>query len=465
MSYDALEDFAGPGGWDEGAKMLGLRLYGIDHDGPACETARAAGHHREQADVTEHESPEWARGLGHVSSPSCTLFSMAGSGVGRLVLDVLADGITRILRGADPATVRADTQEAIYPTAHAEAVKANEKRKPEKRRAPEKVEAKARLDAKIAALVLEPARRIMELDPEWVALEQVAEVYPLWQVYERELSARGWSCFAVIVNAADFGVPQTRRRTIFGASRVRKIAPPIPTHTEHPQGDDLFGTSLAKWVCMADALGWGWEDGPSCTVSSGGAATGGAEPFANADYRRRLWDYVVDRRTNSKGSRGTTVLTVPVPVTRPAPTLTGKSGEQWVIRPDETAPVYVNGNQPNAGRRSADEPAPTIMFGHRSNDVRWVFDRPATTVVGSFKPEVIAAPGFRTDISRQDAPGSISVSVSEAGVLQSFRADYPWQGSKSKQYEQVGNAIPPLLAAHILSAVTGIPLDLTGVAA
>ena len=70
--YDALEDFAGPGGWDEGARLLGLRFHGIDYDRTACDTARAAGHHREQADVTEHKSPEWARGKGHVYfSPGC----------------------------------------------------------------------------------------------------------------------------------------------------------------------------------------------------------------------------------------------------------------------------------------------------------------------------------------------------------------------------------------------------------
>ena len=35
--------------------------------------------------------------------------------------------------------------------------------------------------------------------------------------------------------------------------------------------------------------------------------------------------------------------------------------------------------------------------------------------------------------------------------------DYPWQGPKTAQYAQVGNAIPPLLAAHIIAALDGAP--------
>lgn len=428
MTFDALEDFAGPGGWDEGARMVGLRLFGVDYDKAACETAQAAGHHREQADVTEHESPAWARGKGYVSSPSCTLFSMAGSGIGRLVINILCDAVKSILTGSDPDEVREVARGAIYPVALAEAEAKNAKRKPDKKWSAEKVAEKARLDAKVAALVLEPARRIIELGPEWLAFEQVPEVLPVWHAYRTVLSNQGWSVWVGVMNAADYGVPQTRRRAILIASRVREVSPPEPTHAENPQGPDLFGAALQPWVCMADALGWGWEDEPSCTVSSGGAATGGAEPFANQGYRKRLREYVVDRRTNSKAAGGGMSPTVPVAVTRPAPTFTGKSGTQWVVRPG------------------------------------WTYDRPATTIVGSFKPEIVAAPGYRTEISRQNAPDSVSVSVSEAGILQSFRADYPWQGTRGKQYEQVGNAIPPLLAAHILSAATGVALRLEAAA-
>ena len=83
----------------------------------------------------------------------------------------------------------------------------------------------------------------------------------------------------------------------------------------------------------------------------------------------------------------------------------------------------------------------------------WTTERPATTIVGSFNPDVVSAPGYRTKVSRQNAEGSVRVTVAEAGILQSFPADYPWHGSRSKQYEQVGNAVPPRLAAHILASL------------
>lgn len=47
------------------------------------------------------------------------------------------------------------------------------------------------------------------------------------------------------------------------------------------------------------------------------------------------------------------------------------------------------------------------------------------------------------------------VTPAEAGVLQTFRADYPWHGKLGKQHMQAGNAIPPKLAEALLNVVTG----------
>ncbi len=45
------------------------------------------------------------------------------------------------------------------------------------------------------------------------------------------------------------------------------------------------------------------------------------------------------------------------------------------------------------------------------------------------------------------------LAASEAGQLQTFPSDYPWSGKDISQ--QIGNAIPPRLAAHVLAAALG----------
>lgn len=395
--------FAGPGGWDEGLRMIGRTdVLGIEWDESACLTAEAAGHKRLRADVAKLDPRDYIGAEGLIASAPCTKFSGAGSGVGVKVLHILVDAIRRIFAGDDCI---AETREAVYPTCLLDRERANSRRTLARRWTSEKVEAAAREDAFVTCLVLEPARWIVAMNPEWVAMEQVPQVQPLWDAYAAHLRSLGFSAWAGLLLAADYGVPQTRTRAILMASRVRTITPPEPTHAEHPEGVDLFGGGYReKWVSMAEALGWGFDSEPSCTVSSGGAATGGAEPFANAGYRKRLASFV---------SAGVTCSV--------------------------TAPKM------SAAERNA----------------AWANHRPATTVAADPR---IADPGYRKGNERQFRPDGIRVTVQEAGVLQSFAADYPWQGTSTKQYEQVGNAVPPLLSAHILTAL-GVgqldPLDVT----
>ncbi|HEU4913077.1 MAG TPA: DNA cytosine methyltransferase, partial [Actinomycetes bacterium] len=128
-----------------------------------------------------------------------------------------------------------------------------------------------------------------------------------------------------------------------------------------------------------------------------------------------------------------------------APTVTSKA-RSW-----DRYLVPVN-DRPHATHRRADQPAPTLAFGHERP--RWVFHRPSPTIVGSFHPDVVAAPNYRTSTARQDQTGSVRVTVAEAGVLQGFPPDYPWTGSRTAQFQQVGNAIPPPLAEAVVRTLT-----------
>jgi DNA (cytosine-5)-methyltransferase 1 len=418
-----LDGCAGPGGWSEGIRRwLGLHDVGLEWDESACATRAAAGHATIRVDVSSFVlAPVVGRVWGLLFSPPCTLFSEAGTRIGRLVLDALAEGIRRMMRGED---CRQEVREQVFPIALKAQEARNRKRAEGKRWEPSRVEAAARDDAFVACLVLEPARYLHALlsavDPvvpfEWAAFEQVPAALPLWQVFAEELRRVGWSVWAGILNAADYGVGQSRRRAVLIGSAVRRVGPPEPTHAEDGGGEDLFGGFRARWRTMAETLGWGATDRPAPTVTAGGARTGGAEPFPTNARKlltdaqdRGAWVLHTNRDQRPDGTRQTVD-----PHTRPAPTLTGKFGGQWV------------------------------------------FKRPATTVQATGR---IAPPGHRDRAGgeRQFGPDTIRISVEEAGLLQSFPADYPWQGGKNKGYEQAGNAVPCLLAAHVASAASGVP--------
>ncbi|WP_405018015.1 DNA cytosine methyltransferase [Kitasatospora sp. NBC_00070] len=319
---DTLDLFAGPGGWSEGLRRHhSIADIGIEWDAAASRTRAAAGHVTVRADVAQIATAPM-RGRIHrlIASPPCQAWSRAGKQLGLRDQPLVHQAIDDLARGRD-------SRAALL-------VGCEDPR---------------------SLLAAEPMRYIHDLRPEDVVMEEVPDALPLFRHYAEVLRGWGYSTWCGNLNAADFGVPQSRRRAILIASNKRTAQPPEPTHTEHGEEGNLFGEFRDRWVSMAEGLGWGATDRPAPTVTAGGGKTGGAEPF------------------------------------------------------------------PTQARRA--------LEGSRER--------------GAWK-------------GRSGAADTARITVLEAGVLQSFPGDYPWQGTQTKQYEQAGNAVPPLLAAHVAAAAFGL---------
>ena len=70
----------------------------------------------------------------------------------------------------------------------------------------------------------------------------------------RETEALGYQVEGRILNAADYGVPQTRKRTIIIGTRVGKVRFPQPTHVD-PRKKDLMTAHLSDWVTVRQVIG------------------------------------------------------------------------------------------------------------------------------------------------------------------------------------------------------------------
>lgn len=361
--------FAGPGGWDVAAQRLGLNPVGVEWDGAACETARAAGFGHVQADVAELDPATFLQQVagaeplvGLIASPPCQAFSLAGRGRGRAGAPVLLEGVARIASGEDPRLVCKEVDAA--------------------------------LDDPRAALVLEPLRWALELEPTWIALEQVPPVLPLWQAIGAALAADGYWVDVGVLSAEQYDVPQTRRRAILLAHRERGVQLPAPARRKYRKGvaqdveHRLDPPGLAPWISMEEALGWSGE----------------LVGFARRDDGREAVE-IDGQLYRARDLRSSDL---------PAQVVTEKARSWMRSSAMERATV-----------RAVGTPAPTITAGHDRNERVWM-------------------------------PVHERVSVQEAAVLQGFPADYPWRGSRTAQYRQIGDAIPPPLALHVLRAVTGL---------
>lgn len=378
-----IEGFAGPGGWSQALRELGQDdALGIEWDETACATAMAAGHKRLQADVSMVDLRDYPDVRGLIMSPPCQSYSAAGKQLGKLDRPRIEAHVARVA--------------AAGRWLHYSREGWHDPRSP---------------------LVLEPLRYALGLRPEWIALEQVPLVLPLWQAIGEVLRGVGYETAVGILTAEQYGVPQTRKRAFLIASTNEFVTLPTPTHRKYKKGvaQHEGDPTLLPWVSMAQALGC------SGAVMRSNYGTGG-DPAARgeraSDEPAPTITGKIDRNLWMNGAGASNYTVDPRPVDAPSQTITGKGTAEWMDR------EYRASTMPRASRRALGEPAPTITFGHDAASATW---------------------GDKTATSR--------VSVTEAAVLQTFPADYPWQGTKTAQYRQIGDAVPPLLAKAVLEAV------------
>ncbi|KMO99777.1 DNA cytosine methyltransferase [Streptomyces roseus] len=260
------------------------------------------------------------------------------------------------------------------------------------------------------ALVLEPLRYAIQATRspnrehrpyDVIVLEQVPAVAPLWRHYAKVLEKTGlpdgtkYKVVVDILATETYGVPQTRSRAVLIARREGLGNPSLPLATHRSY----------------EAKEWNRKNGTS-------------EPDQAADQAHQPPLYEAATASKSaedpqswRSMRDALAAPVGTHPGRPAP---------FLVRSNYGS----SGNPGRRGVRTDRQPAATVT------------GRISRFVVFEHLDENIVYEGPR-------------FTMNEAGMLQSFPPDYPWSGTA--QAQQVGNAVPPLFGAHLLSAALGLP--------
>jgi DNA (cytosine-5)-methyltransferase 1 len=250
----------------------------------------------------------------------------------------------------------------------------------------------------------EPRAFVMENVPELLGSAEYAE-------FRRRAEALGFTVEAEILNAADFGVPQRRRRAIVIGTRVSAATPwPSPTHANplplvthratKGRGLPAQPGGRAPWVTFRDAV----EGLP-------------LQPDGRCWHRARNPRPESVRRYKAVPRDG---------------------GDRFAMQR--------NLDQAGLGelvpRCWREKPTGTTdVFG------RLWWDRPALTIRTEF---------YKPEKGRYLHPSAHRpITVREAARLMSFPDDFvlPEEQSMSSVARQVGNAVPPLLARRIAEAL------------
>lgn len=219
-----------------------------------------------------------------------------------------------------------------------------------------------------------------------------------------------------VLNAVDYGVPQSRRRVFFIATRNKKtISWPNPTHFPKSEFDRTYLNKADKeYVSAWDAI----SDLPSLSL-----------PEKYIKQRNSIRKYRKEPSCDfQKWARDDLEFS-----------------ENNITRWHRKKDVQVFRNMKPGGRWSdlSDADRKKIGYSDKSFVDKWKrlpIDAPSWTVVSHLHKD-----GYMYIHPTRNR----TISVREAARLQSFPDSFVFYGSRSAQFKQIGNAVPPLLAMAI----------------
>jgi DNA (cytosine-5)-methyltransferase 1 len=374
--------FSGAGGLSAGFRAAGFEpVFALDKDEDSCRTYEANfGITPEHASIADFAPADLAARVGDVDvilgGPSCQTFSTQG----------------RRFTWADPKDERTGLWRHMF----------------------------ALVDAvRPKAFLLE---NVPGLSHKGLAYEKDGQAQGIIADHFRKL---GYTLRASILLAADYGVPQLRRRLlVVGVLEGLEFEFPDPTHLGGWRRDSLekweaerLKRGLLRHLTLSDAI----ADLPPLLDSSVDATAylrdpeTGYEKLMRSRYKGPLTDHVA----RPLGERHAE-LVKHVP-----------AGGTWRDIPSHLLPDRFRG-----GMRRTDS---TNLFGRLDPE------RPSYTITTQFN-NVTA--GCFTHPTEDRA-----LSVREGARLQSFPDSFDFTGAMSSRCRQIGNAVPPLLAQHLGAAI------------
>lgn len=210
-------------------------------------------------------------------------------------------------------------------------------------------------------------------------------------------NAIGYETTAEILNAVDYGVPQNRRRVFFIGNREGLEGDPFPVPERN---------RVTVWEAISDL--------PRLEPGEGGEISDYTQlPETDYQKRRRRWSKkLYNHVARCHNDRDLEIFRLI------------RRGVKYTELPNSLKPYRDD----------------IFMDKYRVQ----VPDRPSSTIVAH-----ICKDGLRYIHPEQNR----SFTVREAARLQSFDDRYRFMGPRTRQFIQVGNAVPPLLAGAIASHI------------